>query len=253
MIRRPDGANWLLVTQPDHAALCGLFAERWGTPAGPFAPVEPRDPLVFAAREHDNGWAEWEAAPTVDPSAARPRHFTEMPIPEYLPIWRRGIRRAADRDAYAGLLVSLHGTRLMRGRHAGGRDGPEDREALRRFLEEQEEFQARTWETPGRGDTAADSRLLAAWDRLSLLLCCGPIPAATLEEVPARPGPLAIRLIPEGERSAALDPYPFAGGPLAVTVPARRLPARPYPTPAALREALAVAPTESLEFTLHRA
>jgi uncharacterized protein DUF3891 len=76
MIRRDDGADWLLIAQTDHAAPCGVFAERWGSAAGPFVPVEPRAPVILAAREHDNGWAEWEAAPTVDPATGRPRHFT---------------------------------------------------------------------------------------------------------------------------------------------------------------------------------
>ena len=255
MIRRADGGDWLLIAQPDHAALCRLFAERWGSPGGAFAPLEPRAPLLLAAGEHDNGWAEWEAAPTVDPEAARPRHFTEMPIPEILPIWRRGPRRAADLDPYAGLLVSLHATRLFRPRYASGRDAPAERESLRHFLEEQEAFQTEVREALGLdgAEVAAHSWLIAIWDRLSLLLCCGPIPAITLEGVPARGGTVNVRVVPDGERSAALDPYPFAGGPLTVTVPARRLPAHPYPTSQTLRESLAAAPAETLSFTLHPA
>ncbi len=253
MIRRADAGDWLIIRQPDHAAPCGLFAERWG--AGPFAPVAPRESLIFAARDHDNGWVDWEAAPTVDPEAARPRNFTEMPIPEVLAIWRRGPRRAADRDPYAGLLVSLHAARLFRPRLAAGRDPAEDREHLRHYLEEQAGFQAKIREPLGLDEAvvAAHSRLIGTWDRLSLLLCCGPIPAAALEEVPARQGALAVRVVPAGERSAALDPYPFTGGPLAVAVPARRIPARRYQTSDALREALAAAPVETLEFTLHPA
>lgn len=255
MIRRMDGADWLLIAQPDHAALCGLFAERWGSSRADLAFEEPREPVILAAREHDNGWAEWEAAPTVDPEAARPRHFTEMPIREILPIWRRGPRRAAERDPYAGLLVSLHATRLLRPRSAAGRDVPEDRENLQRFLEETEESQARARQALGLQEAlvAAHSRLIAAWDRLSLLVCCGPIPAATLEDVPARGGAIAVKVIPSGERSAALEPYPFGGGALELDVPARRVPARAYATSEALRHALAIAPAENMHFTLHPA
>jgi hypothetical protein len=251
MIRRADGGDWLIIRQPDHAAPCGLFAERWGS--GPFEPVAPREAVIFAAREHDNGWAEWEAAPSVDPEAARPRNFTEMPIPEVLAIWGRGPGRAAERDPYAGLLVSLHASRLFGPRLAAGRDPAEDQERLRGYLEEQARYQAKLRAALGVAEdmVAAHSRLIGTWDRLSLLLCCGPIPAASLEEVPARQGAVAVNVIPDGERSAALDPYPFAGGPLAVAVPARRIPARPYRTPEALREALATAPAETLEFTLH--
>lgn len=255
MIRRTDGEDWLLIAQPDHAALCGLFAERWSCPHAGLALGEPRELVIFAAREHDNGWAEWEAAPTVDPEAARPRHFTEMPVREILPIWRRGPRRAADRDPYAGLLVSLHAMRLLGPRFASGRDAPQDREDLRRFLEQTEGFQAEAREALGLPEAvvAAHSRLIATWDRLSLLICCGPIPAATLEGVPARGGAIPVKVIPTGERSAALEPYPFAGRALALGVPARRVPSRPYATSEALREALAVASAETLQFTLHPA
>ncbi len=255
MIRRVDGADWLLILQPDHAAACGLMAEWWGSAGGVFAPPDPSDAVALAAREHDNGWAEWDAAPTVDRQTGRPRNFTEMPIPEYLPIWRRGIRRTTDRDRYAGLLVSLHGAYLLRHRRARGTDPPEDQEALEGFLKEQAMLQEQTQQMLGQHRDAVprNFRLLQVWDRLSLLLCCGPIPSTTLDRVPARDGTLDIAVLPDSERSAALRPYPFGRSPLEFTVPARRLPARAFATPEILRSALALAPTETLRLTLHAA
>ncbi len=252
MIRRTDGADWLLITQPDHAALCGTFAERWGSATGPFAPVREWEAVLYAARGHDHGWAEWEAAPTVD-AAGRPRNFLEMPVAEALPVWRRGPRGAAEHDPYSGLLVSLHATRIFQPRYQHGRDAAEDRESLRLFLEEQEAFRSDLQRrvTVDEPVVRAHSALVGLWDRLSLLCCCGPIPPTILEKVPARQGPLQVQVIPDGERSAALDPYPFAGGPVAVAAPARRVPARPYATSEALRQALAAAPSETLKFTLH--
>ena len=251
MIRRGDGIDWLLLTQPDHAAICGLFAERWGSDIGPFAPVGEWKAVLHAARDHDNGWIEWEAAPTVD-AAGRPRHFLEMPVAEVLPVWRRGPMRAAEHDPYAGLLVSLHATRIFQPRYERGRDAPADREALGRFLEEQEALRShlRSQVIVEEAIVQAHSALVGLWDRLSLLLCCGPIPPTVLGSVPAREGTVEIRVMPDGERSAALDPYPFAGGPLALTTPARRIPAAPYATDQALREALATAPVINLAFAL---
>jgi len=253
MIRRKDGTDWLLIAQPDHAAVCGQFAERWGSPDGNFGPVDPGGPVAVAAREHDNGWAEWEAAPTVDPGAARPRHFTEMPAAEFLGIWQRGVRRGADQDPHVGLLVSMHAGRLTRARLASPRDPPADRDPLRQFLQEQEAAQDVVRSRLGLDPqaVAAHSWLIATWDRLSLLLCCGPVPAATLAEVPARGRTRDIAVRPTGERSASLDPYPFAGGPVELAVPARRIPALPYTAPEALRAALGAAPVERLTFALH--
>ena len=254
MIRRVDGGDWLLIAQPDHAALSGTFAERWGSAHGPFPPVGGWEAVLYAAREHDNGWAEWEAAPTVD-AAGRPRNFLEMPVAEVLPVWRRGPRRAAEYDPYSGLLVSLHATRIFQPRYQHGRDAAEERESLRLFLEEQEAFRSDLQRrvTVDEPVVRAHSALIGLWDRLSLLVCCGPIPAATLEDVPAHGGAMAVRVIPTGERWAALEPYPFAGGAVELAVPARRVPAHPYATPEALREALAAAPAETLTFTLHPA
>ena len=254
MIRRPSGTDWLLLTQPDHAALSGIFAERWGSTTGPFAPVRDREAVLYAAREHDIGWTEWEAAPTVD-AAGRPRHFLEMPVAEVLPVWRRGPRRAAEHDPYSGILVSLHATRIFQPRFEHGRDASDERESLRIFLKEQEALRShlRKKVTPDEGTLQAHSALVGLWDRLSLLLCCGPIPPAVLGAVPAREGTVDIQVVPEGELSAALDPYPFTGGPLCGEVSARRIPARAYPTDQALRRALAEAPTVSLEFLLHPA
>ena len=255
MIRRADGDGWLLLTQPDHAALSGMFAERWGSPGGDFALGDPQEPVLLAAREHDIGWKEWEVAPTVDPATGRPRHFLEMPVPEILPIWSRGPRLAAELDPYAGILVSLHATRIFRPRYIGGRDPAEDRAELRRFLEEQEALRSTLRPRVNVADAVvtAHSALVGVWDRLSLLLCCGPIPAAVLEGVPARGGTLDVRILPQGERAAALDPYPFRGGPVVAAVAARRLPARPFPSTEAFRAARRAAPTEHLEFTLRPA
>ncbi len=252
MIRRTDGEDWLLIAQPDHAALCGTFAERWGSASGPFAPVGEWEAVLYAAREHDNGWAEWEADPTLD-AAGRPRNFLEMPVAEALTVWRLGPRRAVERDPYGGLLVSLHATRIFQPRYQYGRDAPEERESLGLFLEEQEALRSNLQRriTADKAVVRAHSALVGLWDRLSLLCCCGPIPPAVLEKAPARRGPLDVRVIPDGERSAALDPYPFAGGPLTVAAPARRIPARRYATSEDLRRTLAAAPTETLHFTLH--
>ena len=254
MIRRVDGGDWVLLTQPAHAAACGMFAERWGSTTGPFAHLREWAAVLYAAREHDNGWTEWEAAPTVD-AAGRPRHFLEMPVAESLPVWRRGPRRAAEYDPYSGLLVSLHATRIFQPRHEHGRDTPEERDSLGRFLEEQEALRARLRRQVALDEAIlqAHSALVGLWDRLSLLLCCGPILPTVLGAVPARGGRVDIRVVPDGERSAALDPYPFAGGAIELAVPARRIPARPYATPEALREALAGAPSEILTFALHPA
>ena len=62
MIIRRDGQDLLAITQPDHARLAGVFAEAWRDGAGPS--------LVAASHHHDDGWVDWEKAPTVDDQQA---------------------------------------------------------------------------------------------------------------------------------------------------------------------------------------
>lgn len=55
MLRRDDGAHWLVITQPEHAALSGRLAQAWAViPA-------PRAETLLAVYEHDNGHAESDA------------------------------------------------------------------------------------------------------------------------------------------------------------------------------------------------
>jgi Protein of unknown function (DUF3891) len=89
MIRREHGRDWLLISQVDHARLAGVLAGAWNLGGGRMAAL--RDDLLQAVRQHDEGWAAWEASPTIDPETGRPRDFTEMPMAVASEIWNRSI------------------------------------------------------------------------------------------------------------------------------------------------------------------
>ena len=60
-----EGPNeYILYTQNDHGDLSGQFAAHWGNEA--FAPLKPRESMVFVAEAHDNGWWHWDINPEVD-------------------------------------------------------------------------------------------------------------------------------------------------------------------------------------------
>src|SRR3954465_10111384 len=61
MIVVPAESSFLLVTQPDHAHLAGEILSLWR--AGGLPDNPRRDDLLFAAREHDNGWPAAAPAP----------------------------------------------------------------------------------------------------------------------------------------------------------------------------------------------
>ena len=106
MIVREETSTFLLITQPDHARL----AERIGAAMRRERALETadRDAILLAIREHDNGWAEVDAEPEVEPATSRPRDFMSGSARVKYDLWLRGIGRAAQMDPRAGALVAEH-------------------------------------------------------------------------------------------------------------------------------------------------
>ena len=62
VVRR--GASLVLVTQSDHAHFAAELLSLWRLDGFPDHPR--RDDILFAVREHDNGWREEDAVPRLD-------------------------------------------------------------------------------------------------------------------------------------------------------------------------------------------
>lgn len=225
----------LAIGQPSHAWLSGQLARAWGNER--FGAVEPHEEVCLAAEQHDIGMGPWDAAPERNPDTGLPFAFTEMPVERHLQQWREGPRRLIVQSRYAALLASKHGSRLQRRR--------ERTPAIDDYLAEQQGLQAEL-----AASLQAESELLErnhqliwTWDYLSLALCLdwGP---TTAHEVPTAGEPVELQL-----RDGTLTPWPFRAPAVAVRCEGRRLHG-PYGSDAALREALAVAPWETLEFEL---
>jgi hypothetical protein len=248
----------LVVRQTDHQVLAGLLADAWGNDQ--FARPEPFAPLVRAAYEHDNGWHAWEQAPKVDPATHRPYQFTDVPLEEHLAFYSQGIEELAGRDVHAGLLVNLHCQGFHNQRFGTMPEAvmnphpPEREAALKRFmigLQTQKRELGRRLSV----DTAtlwAQYELLQFFDRLSLYLCMppprprqiGPVPVATGGEL------LSLRLSPAGGGIVRVETWPFLSASVAVRVPARKIPNRPYVSDDDLRLELARAESEFVTHTL---
>ncbi|HEX2162583.1 MAG TPA: DUF3891 family protein, partial [Thermoanaerobaculia bacterium] len=76
MIVYDEGEAWRVVTQPDHARFAGELVALWRAHGVPEHPR--RDDLLFAVREHDNGWREEDAAPSWNAAAGRPHDFLSL-------------------------------------------------------------------------------------------------------------------------------------------------------------------------------
>jgi len=90
--------------------LSGFFAHEWGNDL--FQRPDLFESFCLAAREHDNGWCEWELAPEIDPKTRVPYTFMSVPTEEHVALYQRGLDRLAKVDRYAALLASLHCTGL---------------------------------------------------------------------------------------------------------------------------------------------
>lgn len=103
MIVRNNGERVQVITQPDHARLAGRIMEH----CRPLVGRPRRDAILHAIAEHDNGWAEEDAAPAVDPATGRIADFVHAPLSVRQRVWPRAIQRLADRP-WAAALVAQH-------------------------------------------------------------------------------------------------------------------------------------------------
>jgi len=235
MIIRRDGQGLLTIAQPDHARLAGVFAESWRDGAGAS--------LVAASQHHDDGWIDWEKAPTID-GQGRPHDFLTISMDDRVAVYRRGIDLLATADRAAGLLTSLHFGRLL-AEGLGALEG-DARRTAEDFLAEQSTWEARTWPQVGEPEgVEADYQVLRAVDYLSLLLCMRPLDQLEAASV------MTMTLRFEGQR-VTLDPYPFNTDELTVGVAARVLAATTFDGDETYRSALASAPVRQLNWTLSR-
>jgi hypothetical protein len=223
VIVRDAGAAWQVVLQPEHAELSEEVARGW-------ADKGPRhDSVVLAARRHDDGWATWERSPMVD-GDGKPVSFLDVHVPAHLAFYRAGIAAITDEDAYAGLLVSMHGAGIYRQRY-GSDPGlaltraPEVQELVDAFVAEQEGDYPRRMAEVGVDDELrlADYHRLQWFDRFSLAFC--------LREwdEPGEPFELgSFRFHPVGPWAARVSPWPFEVGRVECALVRRLVPKREW-------------------------
>lgn len=205
MFVRDAGDAWQIVLQTDHADLCGQFVHAWSPRPEPFRSLD------IVARRHDDGWAIWERAPGLD-DLGRPRNFLDVQVPSHLAFYRAAIAALTDHDAYAGLLLSMHGAGIYNGRYGTQPEleltfARDVQELVDAFVREQEEgFPARIAAVGVADDDRwRDYRQLQVWDRLSIYCCLRNLDAGEPDTV------AEYRLEPRGPGCVAIDPYPFDG------------------------------------------
>lgn len=228
MIHRSHHTGTILISQPAHAWLSGQLARAWGNQQ--FRPAEPFDDVVLATELHDIGFLDWELEPTLNKHTGLPHSFLDLPPVTHFDIWSRGIKRMMPYGRYGTLLCSLHYSGLLQ-RHP--KTEPREAEMAQGFLDTQTSLQHLLLKSLQRDShyatfstesvVARNSRLLAIWDWMSLLLCGGFNQRQLIEEVPAREATVQLTLQPMDPDALRVQvtPWPFQSDRLLLTVEGR--------------------------------
>lgn len=258
MVNPYDGSRLLLALQIDHSRVAGYLAAHWGNET--FAKPTPYASVVLAAQEHDNGWWEWEMKPSTLNDKGYPLDYHDGSL-KYLgqlrlDFYKSGVDRVAQRDPYAGLLISLHGVGLMNAGY-GRLAYPPDRSGdprVQEYIHHQGALRVKLTEELRRSDEFREFsseeqiwtnyELIEVFDQFAQFLCnryplnnkarkLGPHSTLNDVPVPVRPGldPVKLTVDVLDEKRAVVRPYPFDADPLQVSFPARLVPRRSYSDP----------------------
>jgi len=253
MIRRDDTDGWILITQYDHAILAGDLMERWGNET--FSSPQPRGEVLFAVREHDCGWKEWDSSPKINPENGYPANFMEMESSDQSGIWRRSFESHSDEHPYASALVALHFARFNRKiliKDPSDVNAKLLEGAIDGFVSDKLGMEH---SKPGGipREVKINLRLLQVVDIISLALCHG-WESMEIADVPVDYGGNSARLVLNSNDgfNFTISPYPFSGTTLELRVQARKLVRKSYSGDEDLRRSLGSAPYAALDFTIRK-
>jgi hypothetical protein len=271
MLRMESDTGWWLIKHLDHAELAGAFAAAWGNEL--FRKPEPRMRVLLGIARHDDGWAERDAHPVITPQGkpsafsielvGKYSAFEEIDLADYLAVRDRAVRILAQKDPYAGLLISMHTYNLLTAHADRSTIAPKELVLLDAFLERQRAYQVELHAIiQGDGLLSAQAkedqtitehfRLLQACDNLSLLTCVAyRTPAHLLHPLPLNDGgTVEVKVFPIGARYFRLAPWPFEEGELRFEFPARHVEGKAFGSSSALGAAFSAAPEQRLMVTL---
>lgn len=196
----------------------------------PLAARPRREEILHAITEHDNGWAEVDAAPLLDVATGTVLDFVNAPLSVRHAVWPRAVARLAD-DPWAAALVAQHAIVVY--------DRFRKDAAWDSFFAEMEAARDAMLGESGLTMDALrpDYVFVRLADLISLTFCAG----WTEEQ---RFGDWTVRL---SDTRVVVSPDPFGGATIPLDVGAREIPNRRYQSDAELRDAFNAAP----ETTLH--
>ena len=232
MIVRDEADSFLLITQPDHARLAERISAAMRSE--PALDTADRDAVLLGIREHDNGWAEVDAEPEVEPATGRPRDFMSGSPRVKYDLWVRGIGRAAQMDPRAGALVAEHALTV----YAYRRGDAEWQTFFDSVTPIRDDLLKQIGMLTGEAREAFQRqyRCVQLADAFSLLFCGGWSDISSLD----------YQAIMRGNE-LLISPDPFDGATVPLQVLGRRIAARRYKSDGDVRAAVAAAPVLVVE------
>jgi len=253
MIRREDTDGWFLINQNDHAALSGEIMTFWGNST--FSIPDPREEVLFAIRNHDNGWLEWDSTPKIYPVSSYPMNFMEMDFQDQEEIWRRCFRRYSLEHPYASALIALHFSRFNQkiiDKNHGNRGAQRLKTEMNEYIQNSLKINLSNEtnnQLPNRDKV--NLRLVQVGDIISLALCHG-WEEIEIDDVPLSYNgkSLKLRLESRDGRCFRLTPYPFSKPLLHLEVRGRKLSQKTFRCDEELRQMLIEYTYDKLELSI---
>jgi hypothetical protein len=229
MIVRQAGADVQLITQPDHAQLAARIIEH----AIALASHPRRDAILLAVAEHDNGWAEEDAAPTLNPQTGQLADFINAPAAVRQRVWPRAVQRLAQHP-WTAALVAEHAVVVY--------DRFRSEDGWKPFFTGMEAARDEMQRASGLTvqELVADYQFVRLADLISLLFCMG-IPH------PQRFADWTVRL--KGDH-VVIAPDLFDTGAISIDIQARVIPNQSFRFESELRAAVAAAEPVTLTGTV---
>ena len=223
----PAGEPRFVIKMAEHTAFAGALARAFGNDR--FAPVSPREEMLYVIDHHDHGWFDFDETPGRDPETGLPWNLVGTPREILLESGKRSPAFNSRHSAYAGLLSSMHIWGLYNGRYGYSEQvllnqiPGEFRADYDQMLDQQLSHQDALKEVlagdPETADWVEEGRLfqnykaLQFFDTLALYFNCngaadrGPadfthVPMSAAEDV-------TVTVTPVDSDTYAFDPFPF--------------------------------------------
>jgi len=221
MIVRPAKNGLQLITQPDHAQLAARIVEH----AVALNAHPRREAILLAVAEHDNGWAEEDAAPIVNPTTGHPADFVNVPEAVRHRVWPRAVRRLAPHP-WTAALVAEHAVVVY--------DRFRVEDGWTSFFSAMEGARDQMVRASGltSSELVSDYVFVRVGDLISLLFCMA-------VSQPQHIGDWSVHIT--GDR-VVVSPDLFGGQSIPIEIRAREIPNRTFESDEDLRAAVRAAP-----------